>query len=373
MADLFKGQLSLQHVTRRQIFSLSFIALFILLLYQLGQIFSPFLMPILWAAILAKLAYPAYQRLHQHLGKRENLASAIMTLAVLVLAVAPAAYVIVLLIQESISAYEQIAEWVQTGGVKRAAEYISYLPVIGKRSQEWLGRLIVSHKEFEGSILEGGKAVSGFLLAQAGGIAKNAVAFLTDFLVMLFTLFFLFRDGDRMYERFFRAVPLEETHKATLFDRLNATVTAVVRGTLVTAMAQGAAAGLTYWLLDVPFPVFLGAISALLSLLPFGGTSLVWGPVAAYLFLTGPMWKGIVMLAVGGGLVGFMDNILQPLLIGSGAELPVLFLFFASLGGLAYFGFIGLFLGPILLAIAIAAYRIYEEEYREEEPTIVQP
>ncbi len=177
-----------------------------------------------------------------------------MTCAMLVLAVAPAAYVVVLLIQESISAYEQITEWVTSGGVQHVVEYVSYLPVVGKRSQEWFGRLMASHKEFEGSILEGGKVVSGFLLAETGNIAKNAVTLVTDFLVMLFTLFFLLRDGDRLYERFYRAVPLEDMHKATLFDRLDTTVSAVVRGTLLTAMAQGTLAGLAYWLLDVPFP-----------------------------------------------------------------------------------------------------------------------
>ncbi|HJU05966.1 MAG TPA: AI-2E family transporter [Nitrospiraceae bacterium] len=373
MADERFTLSGLNKTTRRGIFSVTFIALFLLLLYALGLIFSPFIMPILWAAILAKMAYPLYQGLHRYLGNRENIAAGILTFAVLALAVAPAAYIVVLLIQESISAYEQIVEWAKTGGVKQTGEYISHLPIIGKYSQEWIGRLVVSHKEFEGSIVEGGKVVSGFLLAQAGDIAKNAVAFITDFLVMLFTLFFLFRDGDKLYERLYRSVPLDDAHKATLFDRLNTTVTAVVRGTLLTAIAQGAVAGLTYWLLGVPFPVFLGAISAVLSLLPFGGTFLVWGPVAVYLFMTDAVWKGFVMIAVGGGLVGIMDNIIQPLLIGSGAELPVLFLFFASIGGLAYFGFIGLFLGPILLAIAIAAYRIYEEEYKEEESAIVQP
>jgi len=185
----------------------------------------------------------------------------------------------------------------------------------------------------------------------------------TDFFMMLFTLFFLFRDGDRLYARVYRAIPLEDEHKTKITERLGTTVTAVVRGNLLTALAQGVVSGLAYWLLDVPFPVFLGALSGLLSLLPFGGTGFVWGPVALYLLGTGDVVKGLIMLAVGLGLVGVMDNILAPYLIGTRAKLPMLFLFFASLGGMAYFGFLGLFLGPIILAVVMEAFEIYEEEF----------
>ena len=124
------------------------------------------------------------------------------------------------------------------------------------------------------------------------GLAKNTFDLITDFFIMLFTLFFFFRDGQRLYDAFYDAVPIDEGHKAAIFDRLTQTMIAVVRGTLLTALAQGVAAGLTYWALNVPFPVFLGSISAFFSLLPFGGTALVWVPVATYLFWTAALWKG---------------------------------------------------------------------------------
>ena len=358
---------------RNRIFALVFLALLVVLLYLLAQIFSPFLMPILWAIILVRVSYPIYRWVLTHLHGRANSAAAIMTIAVLMLAVAPAAYFVFALVHESMAAYENVAQWLRADGLTQAAEYISTFPLIGVHSQEWLGRLIVHREEFEASIMTGGRAVSGFLLAQAADVAKNALLIATDFLVMLFTLFFLFRDGRRLFERLYRAVPLNPDHKAKLFERMRTTIVAVVSGTLLTAMAQGIVSGLAFWLLDVPFPVFLGALSALLSLLPFGGTFFVWGPVALYLFVVAPVWKGAVMIAVGGGLVGLMDNILQPYLIGSGTSLPVLALFFASVGGLAYFGFIGLFLGPILLAIAMAAFQIYEEEYQDGTPPFSIP
>ena len=155
-------------------------------------------------------------------------------------------------------------------------------------------------------------------------------------------------------------------------ERLDHVMVAVVQGTLLTALAQGFTAGLTYWALGVPFSVFLGALSAIFSLLPFGGTALVWGPIAGYLLWTAPVWKGLVLIGIGAGLVGLMDNLLKPLLVGSKADLPVLFLFFASLGGLAYFGFLGLFLGPILLGIALAVFQIYRENYQAQTGLLVK-
>jgi predicted PurR-regulated permease PerM len=190
------------------------------------------------------------------------------------------------------------------------------------------------------------------------------VELVTDFLIMLFTLFFLFRDSPYLYKTVHDALPIDQKAKAEIFDCLDQTTVAVVRGTLLTALAQSAVAGATYWLLGIPFPLLLGALSGLLALLPVGGTALVWGPVAVYLFLTGAVWKGLVLLAVGAGIVGLMDNVLQPFLVGAGMDLPMILLFFASLGGLAYFGFIGLFLGPIILGLTRAAFHIFQQHYQ---------
>jgi predicted PurR-regulated permease PerM len=163
-------------------------------------------------------------------------------------------------------------------------------------------------------------------------------------------------------------VPLAESHKAKFFARLDQTTLAVVAGMVITALTQGLLAGLAYWLLGVPFPLVFTALTALTAFIPLGGTALIWVPVSIYLFVVAPVWKGIVMLAWGIGVVTTVDNVLKPLLIGRGAQLPTLFLFFSILGGLAAYGFIGLFLGPILLAILMTAIEIYREEY-EEPPT----
>jgi predicted PurR-regulated permease PerM len=359
-------------MNRQQFFTATFLLLFVWLLYQLGLILRPFLAPILWAIILSRLSYPLYLRMVAWTRGQESICAGLMTLAVLFVAVLPAVYVVSLGVKESLAAYNGFTAWVQGDGLKRIPEVLTSLPLVGKMSQELIGRAIVAIGDLPESIVEGSKALGVFLLAQAGNVAKNTAEILTSFLIMLFTLFFILRDGHRFYGALYQAIPLDPEHKAAISERLKNTVDAVVKGVMLTAMAQGAVAGLVYALLGLPFPVFLGGLTALLALLPFGGTAFVWAPLALYLFFTAPIWKGIVLIAVGAGLVGVMDNLLQPWLIGSKADLPMLFLFFACIGGIAHFGLIGLFLGPIILGIVLAAFQIYQDEFQDEELTAAE-
>jgi len=354
-------------MSRRQLFTVMFLLVFLLFLWELGLVLRPFFSSILWALILAIATYPLYVRLLVRVRYRENIAAALMTAGVLMVAVLPAVYVIVLIGQQGVEAYDQIAEWLTGGHLNDLGALFANIPGIGVLSQELVGRLIVAGSgRVESSLLEGGKAISNFLLSQGVDFAKNALVLATDFLVMLFTLFFVFRDGPYAYGTVFRAIPLEEGHKVKISERLHLTIKAVVNGTLLTALAQGATAGVTYYLLGLPFALFWGALSGLLSMLPVGGTAIVWVPIALYLLLSGAVTKGIILIAVGAGLVGLMDNLLQPILVGGRARLPVLPLYLASFGALAYFGLLGLFLGPILLAITLEMLVIYQEEYQQE-------
>ena len=353
-------------MSKRQLFTVTFFLVFLLLLWELGIILQPFFSPILWAVILATTTYPLYVRLLARVGHRENLAAAIMTMGVLLTAVLPAVYSIILAGQQGVQAYGQASEWLAEGHLTDLGALLAQIPGVGGLSQELVGRLIVTGSgQFEGSLLEGGKAVSTFLLSQGAGFAKNALLLATDFLVMLFTLFFVFRDGPRWYRSFFLAIPLEEGQKVKIFERLNATLKGVVTGMLLTAIAQGATAGVTYYFLGIPYAAFLGALSGLLSMIPVGGTVIVWVPVALYLLLNGAVVKGIILIGVGAGSIVLIGNVLQPFLIGGQARLPLFPLYLASFGGLAYFGFLGLLLGPIILAVVLETFVIYQEEYQQ--------
>lgn len=353
-------------MARRQLFAIIFLLLFLVLLWHLGRILEPFLAPITWAIILAAATYPLYERLWHLVGRRSSLAAGLMTAAVLLAAVLPAVYGTILATQQGVEAYNLVAAWLRAGHIHDLRGLLGEIPFMGPMVQRWVGEALLNQSEtIQSSILEGGKVVSSFLISQSVDFAMNALMLATNFIVMIFTLFFVFRDGEYAFERVCRAIPLEEEHKTKILTRLTSTLHAVVRGTLLTALAQGTVSGLIYYFLGLPFATFLGFLSAILSFLPLGGTALVWIPLSCYLLFTGAMVKALILLAAGVGLVGLMDNLLQPMLVGSDARLPLLPLFFVSIGGLAYYGLLGLFLGPILLAAVLETFAIYQEEYQQ--------
>lgn len=356
-------------MTRQQLFVLGFLGVLLVLLYQLAEVFSPFLRPLLWAVILAHVTFPLHTRLAGLLRGREVASAVLLTVGIVALIVAPVVLFTFLLVQETGNGYDAINTWIQSGGVKRLPDELAKLPLLGtSRVQQMIQKLVGSKANVEAFLLQSAKAMSGFIIEQLTDLVKNAFLLAVNFLVIVIALFFCFKDGKRLFQGLYRVIPLDDAHKEKIFSRLDQTITGVVKGIVITAIVQGLLAGLAYAVLDVPFPVFLMAFTIVLAPLPFGGTALVWGPVALYLFMVGPMWKGIAMLAWGAGGVTMVDSVLRPLLIGKGAKLPVLFLFFSILGGLAAYGLIGLFLGPILLAILLTTIQIYREEYLTDLP-----
>jgi predicted PurR-regulated permease PerM len=350
-------------MTQQQIFVSAFFVVLLVLLYQIAIIFAPFLVPVLWAVIIARMSNTLYLKLVHLLRGRDTLAAALLTFATMFLVVFPIVSLTFLLVQETAIAYRNVEEWAQAGGIKQLPENFGKLPLAGPFIQEQLRTFVV--EGYEGSIVDGTKTVGAFVFAQLSGLARDVVSVAIDFSIMLFALFFFYKDGRNLFGRLYHILPLEERHKRKVFGRLDSTMALVVKGVLATALLQGILAGGAYAILGAPFPLVLAAITALFSLLPVGGTALVWLPVVGYFLWSGPLWKVIAMAAWGGlVVVGVVDNVFKPLLIGQGTQLPTLFLFFSIVGGLAAYGFIGVFFGPILLAILLTAIHIYEEEYQ---------
>jgi predicted PurR-regulated permease PerM len=343
--------------------STTFLVLFLVLLGFLSfWIFWPFLTPIAWALIVWRLFYGAHERFAAMMKGQRAVSAILMTVGVLTLVVLPLSYISAVAASELMHVYGLGKEWIGSGGLTKLPERLAQLPLVGSVSQEFLGKLIGAYGPIE-TPAEGatiGKSMAGTL----GDMAKQIAEGVTSLLITFFTLFFLFRDSPELYTAIKEALPVEAKTKRDILECLDQAVVAIVRGTLLTAVAQGVVAGLAYWLLDLPVPLLLGALSAVVSLLPVGGTALIWGPLALYLLSTGAVLKGLILLAVGIGIVGLMDNVLQPFLVGTGVDLPLILVFFASLGGLACFGFIGLFVGPIILALTRATFHIFLRTYQ---------
>ena len=350
-------------MTRQQIFSIVFFALLVLLLYQMGLMFQPFLFPALLAGLLAHWALPLHLRFTKLFNGNETLSAATLTVGALGIVVVPLAVMGVLLVREAGAAEQTIRTWIAAGGLQQLPDQLATIPFIGG----WL-RTVVSGTNMhtlsmEQSVVAGAKGLSQFLVGQMGDLLKNAFILVTDFFIMLLILFFLFKDGRQWFAALYELVPMDESHKHKIVTRLDQTIRAVVKGMLVTAIVQGVLAGLAYVVLGVPFPVVLTALTIMLAPIPFGGTALVWGPVVLYLFWIGAAGKALVMLVWGIGVVSTIDQILRPWLIGQDVQIPVLLLVLSVLGGLALYGLLGLFVGPILVSLLMTAVQIYREEY----------
>ncbi|MGQ0665413.1 MAG: AI-2E family transporter, partial [Nitrospiraceae bacterium] len=354
-------------MTRQQIFSIVFLVLLALLLYQIGLMFQPFLFPALWAGLLAHWAFPLHLRLTKLFGGKDTMSAATLTVGALGIVVAPLAVMGGLLVREAGTAEQAIRSWIAGGGLQRLPDQLATIPFIGSWLQTLFTSTDLQRLSMEQSVVAGAKGLSQFLVGQMGDLLKNAFLLVTDFFIMLLVLFFFFKDGRQWLVGIYEVIPMEGSHKRRIVDRLDQTIRAVVRGMLVTAILQGVLAGLAYVVLGAPIPVVLTALTIILAPLPFGGTALVWGPLSIYLFWVGPVGKALAMLAWGIGVVSMVDQFLRPWLIGQEVEIPMLLLALSVLGGLALYGLLGIFVGPILVSLLMTAVQIYREEYHTAE------
>jgi predicted PurR-regulated permease PerM len=219
----------------------------------------------------------------------------------------------------------------------------------------------------EQKLTDSAATVNTFVIEQGAMLAMNLLELALNFLIVVVMLFVLLKDGQVLMKGLRRVIPLDPSHKDRIFARVDRTVRAVVKGIVITAVTQGLLAGLAYWILGVSFPLLLTALTIVIAPFPIGGAALVWAPVSLYLFWVGPAWKGIAMIAWGVGVVSIVDNFLKPILIGQEAQLPLVLLLFSLLGGLAAYGLIGLFLGPVILGLLLTALEIYEQDYLSDE------
>jgi predicted PurR-regulated permease PerM len=352
-------------MTRQQLFAAFFFAVFFFLLYEFYRIFQVFLVPLTWAALLAFIFYPLQARLTSALRGRNSLASFCFTTVVILVVMVPTLFVIVLLANESVALYQSSSELVASGQLQQFFDKLA-ASAPARASKTLLPMLQSWNIDIAGMAMKAGNALSSFLVSQAAGIAKNVAAFVIDFFLTTFALFFFFRDGSRIIAGIRGMLPMEPEYKDLVLGRLYDTLSAVVQGTLVVAAAQGVFLGLGFWALGVPFAIFLGCAAAFFSLLPVGSTA-VWGGVAAYLFLSGLFWRAILLTIWGTLVLATLDNVIRPLIIGERAEIPTILLFFGILGGLQAYGLLGVFLAPVVIAMVVAFFRIYKERYSTAE------
>jgi predicted PurR-regulated permease PerM len=354
-------------LARGQVIVFFFFTAFLFLLYQLYLVVSPFLAPIIWAAILAMLFFPLYRVVLRWCDGRETAAALALTIVVTAVIVLPTISLSSVITREAASLYQRLSEYVSSGELNETVQRLR-----ASRFGRLVDRLEGYEIDWSSAARTGVDTASAVVVSQVTAVARNVAFFLLDFTIMLFTLFFLFRDGERMYRGLRDLIPMEPLHKDAIFSTLYVTLSAVTQGMVATALAQGVLTWIALVFLGLPYTAFLGVVAGFLSLIPFVGAAGVWVPCTIYLAATGDLVRATILLVYGSVVISLVDNVLRPLLIGGQTRLPTLFLFFGILGGVQVYGVLGIFLGPVLLAIVVAFIRIYQEQFATAE-TVVPP
>lgn len=327
-------------------------------LYLCYRILQPFLLPIFIALILSTLLAPVYQVLEKDLKGHRSLAAFIVCFGLTVVILVPVVFLSVSLANEATDAYQHLKDAEMS---RKVQEWFSGAgnPVLD-RIKTWIpGFIDLDALQIGEKLGAQAQRVGVAVLGAATSFAAGIFNVLMDYFIMSIVLFFLLRDFDYFAGRVRWISPLSDEQEVHFVERFRQVTRATVLGNLVTALTQGTISGLIFLILGLPNPVLWGSLTALLSLVPVIGTALIWVPWTIFLFATGATIKAVIFLVVQIVVVGGIDNILRPLLIEGSVKMHTLLVFFSILGGIAYFGILGMFFGPLVFAMAITLLEFY--------------
>jgi len=323
-------------------------------------IFKPFLTEILVAAILVSVFYAPFEYLTKMFKGHRNLAALLMCLILVAVIIIPVAKLISYGGQKSVNLYNSTADFFKNntfGDIFKSDVFnsrpLSYLN---------LDRINVGSEAFQDTILEISKKISSFFISGATAVFRETTKFVISLAFIIMTMFFFFIDGLRMLKRIMYLSPLPNNHDQIIFNKFRKVSRTIFISTFVAALAQGLVGALGFWIVGFP-PLLAGVLVALLSLLPYVGSMIFYVPVGIFYLLSGDIKEGIFILLYGAILIGSIDNVIRAWMIKDDAEVNPIFVLFAILGGLSLFGFWGVVLGPLIIALMVTVFHIYELEF----------
>ncbi len=312
-----------------------------------------FLLTILLAAIFTGVSYPVYQWLLGRLRGRKALAAIATLVLLLALVVAPLLAVLGAAANEALRVTEGIGPRLQQL-VDQPGEFDSRLRALPgyDRIEPYRAQILTKAGELVGS-------TSAFLFAALSATTRATAVFIFQFFVMLYTMFFFLTGGPGLLRTVLAYLPLTEADKQRMLEKFVSVTRATLKGTILIGAAQGVLGGLAFWAVGLDGAIFWGTVMTVLSIIPGIGSALIWVPGAIVLMITGEVWRGIALGVFCGLVVGSVDNVLRPLLVGRDIQMHELLIFFSTLGGLLLFGVMGFILGPILAALFVTAWEMF--------------
>ncbi len=321
----------------------------LLLIYLVFRIVEPFLEPLAWSAVLAIFFYPIHERILRRMAP--NRAALVSTLGVTLLLIAPALVVLVYTTRQALDATARLQTVLMDPDKALQSHVVDWVRHL--LPQAWQGA------DFSQPLRQGAERIAAFLGALLAGLLKNLFTFFVDLFIVIFALFFMFRDGEEIVRGASHLAPFDEEIQEDMLKESRDLIFASVAVALVIAVLQGALGGLAFTIGGISSPVFWAVLIAFFSLVPVVGSALIWVPGAAILAFSGHWGKAIMVVAICGGVAGIADNIVRPLMLRNRTHLNELLLFLGVLGGLQVFGLLGLVIGPTVVAAAMGVFRVY--------------
>ncbi|AKJ31804.1 AI-2E family transporter [Caldimonas brevitalea] len=342
-----------------------FLLLLVIVSLAFGWILLPFYGAVLWGSIIAILFAPLFRRLLARFGGRRTWAALATLGIVLVIVILPLMLLTSSLVQEGAAVYERI----QSGQLNFAAYFqriLASLPswVTELLQRFGLGDASAMQQRLTTSLAQGSQMIA----TRVFSIGQDTFNLVVSFFITLYLAFFLIRDGSALSKRVREAIPINARHKQKLFSNFTTVIRATVKGNVLVAIAQGALGGLAFWFLGIHGAVLWSVLMAFLSLLPAVGAGLVWLPVAIYFLATGALAKGLGLIAYGVMVIGLVDNVLRPVLVGKDTKMPDYVVMISTLGGMVVFGLNGFVLGPVIAAMFIAVWNIFAAADQQAHP-----
>lgn len=325
-------------------------------LVSLGFLYllKPFFIPLFWAAVIAGILNPLYSRMLKKIN-RPNLAASLMLVLVVVIILLPAGMVASIVVSESIHVYQSISS--ESGLIQQKIRST----VDALTAHPYLKQFDVNDQFLVEKSRQAVKNIANYLLVSLTGITQNTIVFLIQFGVMIYALYFFFRDGDAILGRALRLCFLESGRGRILYEHFVATARATLKATLLLGGLQGLSGGIIFYITGIEGAMIWGLLMMVLAILPGIGCSVIWAPAGVIMLLGGHLWEGITILVFGVVVISLGDNLLRPMLIGSDVALHPLLIFLSTLGGLVVFGLSGFVMGPIIASLFLALWDMYDK------------
>ena len=327
----------------------------------------PFLKPLLLGALLAGLFHPLYRWITRLLGGRQSLGAGVTLLVLLVLGLGPISVFLGIVVQQALTVSDQAIPWLsQHLGAASTSNIHDWLV----QRFPALAEYMPSQEQLLQQVGTAAKTAGAFLVGFASRMTVTTAAFLLNLFVMLYAMFFFFKDGHKILERIFYYLPLSDEDERSMLARFTSITRATVKGPLVIGVIQGTLAGVAFWVAGIDGAALWGTIMTILAIIPGIGAPLVWVPVVIVLFVNGQYVTGTLLLVWCGVVVATIDNFLRPLFVGRDAQMPDLLILIGTLGGLFLFGPIGFIVGPIICGLFLTVWDIYGTTFKAVLPPV---